>query len=440
MQRSKRVSANISTHSWDKVKVEDSEFELTDAQKDQLLIDPEEYASGFTHSDKPIKTGKLKASLVDDEVPVEQNTYRPIDKNPADAYLEEEAGLPVTYVESADDEYTDTEFGESEDDESEVAADNEEFSDLGSGDSEFEEFTPAAFDFVADAAGYDTEEEVEAEVEDTFELKPTNDEVAIVDADNIDDTDTELDFATIAKVVHVVKGNRIIASIGHASAIKASVGDVYLTPQFQEVVADTVSRRGLRKGLVASGFVLARTKLTSNKVQATVINAKVKASLTKHISAQAKKDKAMEQSLAIAAVGINRNFFKGASNQLRAALEEELVNAGVRGGSKIVRAMFNKHGVDYAHAILSLANKISAMPEEIRDAYAENFDLVSDEDLSEVEVESDYEEDDMEDFDPEPLSVSASLQNPIRRNVGVLLSATRSSEATAILSGTQSLI
>jgi hypothetical protein len=50
-----------------------------------------------------------------------------------------------------------------------------------------------------------------------------------------------LDFATIANVVHVVKGNRIIASIGRSSAIKASVGDVYLTPQFQEVVADTVT-------------------------------------------------------------------------------------------------------------------------------------------------------------------------------------------------------
>src|SRR6202008_2039930 len=88
---------------------------------------------------------------------------------------------------------------------------------------------------------------------------------------------------------------------------------------------------------------------------------------------------ATEQCMAIAAVGINRQFFKDTHNELRAALEEELQAAGVRGATKLVRHVFASKGVAYAKAIVTLATKLQAMPESTRNQFAEALDMTSEE-------------------------------------------------------------
>jgi AraC-like DNA-binding protein len=230
--------------------------------------------------------------------------------------------------------------------------------------------------------------------------------------------------------------------MGPSLARKVGMSDLYLSEQFQDVVSASMQAKGLRKGLVQSGFVLAKVKLAAaSKATAKAVQAKVEAQVNQKMQALARKDQAMEQCLAIAAVGINRRFFKNTDNELKASLETEFQRLGVRGAGNVIRAMFAQHGVSYAKAILTLANKISAMPEDVRNQYAEALDLTNDEDF---DVDAGLDEDDeVEDDDVEeiPTSVTAALVTPARRQTAALLKAgVKTTAAMSILSGDSSLV
>lgn len=447
-----------------------------------LLIDPPESANVRTHSSDDIRYRGSKrvpttAAIRDRQQTGPLNVHGlEHDVDPATGYLQEESGLPVVDVplmaseeDLDEDEFTEAElkadfdeddessdedleagsdefdFGSQVESSSEEDGDDEEFDDLEAGAEEFDD------EFETEASSdeeFDDLPDINAGADD-FDDLPEEDSIAVADVDEIPDQvdSEELNFATIANTIHVIRANRIIASIGSGSASKAGVADVYLKPQFQDVVVANVDAKGLRKGLVQSGFVLAKVAIKA-KATSRVVKAKVEAAVSTKLQALAKRDKALDQSMAIAAVGINRRFFKDANNELRDNLSTELVQAGVRGGQRIVHAMFAKYGVSYAKSIITLAKKISAMPEEMRDQYVEAFDMAEDEDMSEddIEAELDDEEEGMEDededsFEPIAASVTAALRSPVRRSAALLkASGGQSSAVLRILNGNQSLV
>jgi hypothetical protein len=444
MTMKKRVVAGTSTHFdvREKVVVPDSEFGVDNHQDDMdLLIDPQDNGSVRTHSDKDVvfrgsKKVPTTAAIRDEQRTGPQDVHGiDHDVDPAAGYLEKEAGMPVVEVPVSaefDDEF------ESEDGDIEADLD---------GDDEFDSLDPVEADDEFGDMGDETEleDDIAAEVEDDFVDMPDDESIAIADADEIaDQTDgDELQFATIANAVHVIHSNRILASIGPSSAKKAGVADVYMTPQYQDVVAANISNKGLRKGLVQSGFVLAKVAIKASKHTSKAVQAKVTAAINHKVEAMEKQNKAMSQAMAIAAVGINRRYFKDASNDLKTNLEAELVQAGLRGGQNIVRAMFAKHGVSYAKSILTLATRIAAMPEEMRNQYAEALDMTEDDDFSddiEADMDDGLDDDIEEDFDPIPASVTAALRSPVRRDAALLTAGVRSSAAMSILTGSQSLV
>lgn len=456
-----RVHSAVSTHSQSAVKVGDSEFDVENHQSDMLLIDPEEVSNVSTHSaDKPKFSGKrpVKAALTDEQRPAGGRIAQiPNEVDPSIGYLEKEAGMPVINNASMDEEEADEENVDAEfEDLADLGVTGEDSVEADTDDSEFDDLTADLDDIDdtdddMDAVGgpdVEVEDEVEtAEVEDApmaFEQDDSSeDAVALVDADAMaDDEVDDVAFATMANVVHVLKANRIIASMGPALARKVGMSDLYLSNQFQDVVSASMQQKGLRKGLVQSGFVLAKVKLAAaSKATAKVVKAKVEAQVNAKLEALARKDQTMEQCLAIAAVGINRRFFKNSENQLKASLETEFQRLGVRGAGNVIRAMFAQHGVSYAKSILTLANKISAMPEDVRNQYAEALDLTNDEDF---DVDAGLDEDDeVEDDDVEeiPTSVTAALVTPARRQTAALLKAgVKTTAAMSILSGDSSLV
>lgn len=470
MTKKSRVISATSTHSDGAVKQGSSESKVTNHQDDMLLIDPDEVGGGSTHSGetpkvKGAKKAPTTAAVRDEERPKGGRTAQiPNEVDPASGYLETEAGMPVidnTVAAEVDDE-VDTDEVEEVDPGDDVGDDEEleaEFEDLG--DLEGEEGVEAEFDDGSDDGMDDLgAPDVEAEFEDLDELEAADEgaeeplpfeedvadaeNVSLLDADAVSDEDADdLMFAVTANVVHVIRSNRIIASMGPATARKIQMHDVYLSDQFQDVVQASVDSKGLRKGLVQSGFVLAKVKLAAaSKATTKAIEAKVSARITAKVEALNRKDEALEQSLAIAAVGINRRYFKDTPNELRAALETELQTAGVRGASRMVQAAFQAHGVDYAKAILTLARRLSAMPEEVRNQYAEALDLTSDEEFD-VEAELDDEDDFDEDAEDMPTSVSAALLSPSRRSspqTASLLKAGTNSAAMSILTGDTPLV
>ena len=402
-------------------------------------LGPEDDEGGRTHSDKePTRNvKKLKASdslaIPDKEAP--GNTHS--EEEPAVGYLEKATGMPVinstpATVASFDDEI-DAEFGDLDREDDEFPEEVE--SDAEDGDGEGDDLEPLGAPEEHSAEEIAEPEEAPEAFE---EEQPADETVAVVDCDEVPEADdAELQFATIASVVHVIRANRIIASMGKVTAKRAGIDDVYLTQQFQDVVQASIESKGLRKGLVQSGFVLAKVKIGA-KATAKVVKASVDKQLSKKIEALAVREQALEQCLAIAAVGINRRFFKDQKNELKAGLETELLRAGVRGGPNIVRAMFAQYGVSYAKSILTLANKISEMPEEVRNQYASALDMTEDGDFEPEEASVDEEEE--EEFEDLPTSVSAALSTPVRRDRGTLLSAGIKSSALSILNGSQSLL
>ena len=452
-------AASTSTHSGDKVvEKPGSEFQLKNSQAGaQMLIDPEDTSSGNTHSADDLKIKGPKkvpttAAVTDQELtgPTDLHDIDP-EVNPGEGYQDDaENTLPVVEVPAAVEEVVedvaeDNPFAEEE------GVDEEFTEDLDEVSSEFDdEFADLpAMELESDADEL-TEDIAEEPVAEEFEVPMDETEtVALVDADEVEDTigdEDDFQFATIANVVHVIRANRIIASMGAVTAKRAGAADVYTTPQFQDVVVANIEAKGLRKGLVQSGFVLSRVKLSaSSKATSKAVTAKVEASVAKRVAILAAQEKAMEQSLAIAAVGINRRFFKDTTNELKANLETELAQLGVRGGQTLVRAMFAKYGVSYAKSILTLAKKISAMPQEMRDTYVDALDMT---DSAEEEILSeecdDLDEDEYADedgFDPIPATVSAALLHSPRRNVPSLLAAgVKTTAAMQILSGSQSLV
>lgn len=238
----------------------------------------------------------------------------------------------------------------------------------------------AEFDDFAEPQGEPNEVEDEALGLDNMEMANVDD-MNLMDVDGADDSAENMTTAAMGTVLHVIKANRIVASMTKKMAIKAGHGDHYLGDEFHEATMAECSTYGVRAGLKSMGFALAKV----NVGRSDVLNKRVE-SRTKQVTASIKRsnaasNEALGQCLAIAAVGINRQYFKDTRNELRAALEVELGSAGVRNASKLVRRVFASHGVDYAKAILTLANRLVGMPEETRNAFASALDMTSEGDF-----------------------------------------------------------
>jgi hypothetical protein len=288
----------------------------------------------------------------------------------------------------------------------------------------------------------------------------TADEMDLVDVDGEDDEGDDVVFASIGLSLKAIKGNRIIASLGKKRAIKAGVGDEYLSDEFSVATSAEMAKHGMRAGLAKQGFAMAKVNVARNETLNRRVELKAKQVTAAVRRNQASSNEALGQCLAIAAVGINRQYFKDTRNELRAALEDELEAAGVRQASRLVRRVFASKGIDYAKSILTLANKLVNMPEETRNAFASALDMTTgeldegeDEDTfgdssvpdfqgddgmdDEVEGGDDDFVDTFEEEESAPETIHAALRSPARNIRKTSVNAgTYSPTAQAILSGT----
>lgn len=281
---------------------------------------------------------------------------------------------------------------------------------------------------------------------------PGAEEMSILDVDGADDNPEDVVFANVGSSVKVIKANRIIASMNKVIAAKHGHEDMYMSEQFATVTEIEMAKHGVRAGLEKMGFVLA----TVNLGKAEVLNKRVEAKaqkLTAGIRAEAEAQfDVLEQALAIAAVGINKGFFKNQSNELRAALETELTAAGVRGHQKMLAHVFATKGIDFAKAILTVAKQVALMPAETRANFVQALDMIGEDGMFgdssppdfQSQITAGHEEDDefaQDVFDDgaSPSSVQAALLRPatnLRSRNEVSAKATGYSvSAAAILSG-----
>lgn len=243
----------------------------------------------------------------------------------------------------------------------------------------------------------------------------SNLEMPLVDVDNIADDVEDVMFASIDNTKIAIHSNRIIATLDNETAIKASVDDEYMSDEFDEATLAECKQKGLRAGLRAMGFTLATVKFNANKQ----IQAKVKAEniafRKSQIDAFKARQSVMAQCFAIASTGLNRNAFTDFANPLRNELEAKLKIAGVRDASRIVRAAFEKCGIEYTKTLMAAAEKISELPEDSRNGLLASLDMTQEpEEEEEVEADPSLYGDPVGDD-----SVEAALLNPIKAKVSV---------------------
>ncbi len=392
-KRLKQVAAakSTSTHGGneDKLNIEEGDVKALNHMSVDTLTDPEDYTSGDTHTSVTAKAKKVKAAEESTNVGTLDN-----DEDPAAGVLENAS------ADGEDDE--DDELGDDNDVDASFDAPDEDLENnnaatpLTAEDGAMEDDWDAPPPDAGLAADIDEADDVELDDEAGADFVAPPDpednvggeELALLDVDETVDTDVgDVAFASFGTRLMVVKANRIIASMTARMAKASGREDVYLTDQFQEVTASELGKKGLRRGLKTMGFALAKV----NVAKTNVVNARVQLEVTKTTAAvrkvAASKEAAFQQSLTIAAVGINRRYFNEQPNELKAHLEAELQRAGVRGGSKMLQRAFASFGPAYAKSIVELANKISAMPQESRDGFVAALDLTSDDmDMPEEDV------------------------------------------------------
>lgn len=382
----------------------DANVENNDKPRRLSVDEAEADSGGSTHTSITANAKKVKAEGPGPSQIVD------IDVDPSEGYLEDEV---VAKDENADEFIGDDVVSEA-DDTSETFVTNNEDPDVliaeGADADEWDPVDESDVDVEVDAEEEDELEEVDVELPDD-----DPDAMSLMDVDEMDDTLEDVTFASVGSTVHVIKANRIIASINKKLVAKHH-SDLYKSDQFHRTVAFEIKKQGLRKALAHFGFRAAQVNFT----KAALINKRVEAKVKEQRAAldvlAASKEKRFEQALTIAAVGINRNMFKGVTNELRAALEDQLLAMGVRDAKRIVARLFKEHGVAYAKAILEQGKKISSMTDHVRNEFAAALDITEDpedpEDDLMADIADEAEEADEDWEEMEATTVQASLQRP----------------------------
>lgn len=239
----------------------------------------------------------------------------------------------------------------------------------------------------------------------------------LVDIDGVKDSVEDLLFASVDKTKLAIHNNRIVATLDEESAKQVSADDIYLDDEYDEATMAEVKMKGLRAGLRSMGYKLSTVSMkASAQVKANVakLTASAKAEMKAKVEA---RDKVLHDSLILAAVGLNRNIFKDYENSLRNELVASLQNAGVRNASRMVRAAFEKYGIDYSKKLMTIASDIAELPEETREGLATQLDMTleADEDImADPNLYGDPVTEAEEDEDLSMPSVEAALRNPIK--------------------------
>ena len=236
------------------------------------------------------------------------------------------------------------------------------------------------------AAPFDQVEELEDATNQTDEMPFQEVEAgeSLVDALDMDDTDKELSFVRL--------GGRLVAAKAHvtiASLTEDDAGDnaeLMGTDAFEQAVRHVTATKGLRQALASFGFRHIKAKVVTKAS----VNKQVEAATFKLTAASKAAKATYVESLAIASAGIARGLIRK-NVALKAAMQTELEALGVRNSKSVVATMFAKHGLEFAKAILSEADRISASSAEYRkdlqqaladDVSPESFEIVDEDEES----------------------------------------------------------
>lgn len=171
--------------------------------------------------------------------------------------------------------------------------------------------------------------------------------------------------------------NQMPIALANVHTVNEAVRTIFGNEKFKMAALASVKEHGVEEGLTAIGFEPINPDLNIPAVvEATVMadaQAKVDAALAESATNVKQLSERFGAALATAAMGINRNAIKGASNPIRDNLIASLSAAGVSNAETLVNNAFAAHSDTYSKILISQASVIAAKPLEVQNSLAETI-------------------------------------------------------------------
>ena len=147
---------------------------------------------------------------------------------------------------------------------------------------------------------------------------------------------------------------------------------VFASGHFQQLVLDAVASAGLVNGLRACGFAGVTVSVPVKQAINSAVAAAQATAEAEAAKARAEHAELFTQSVSMAAVALNKNFFSERRNPLRAAIIDSCVNSGMSlaAATGVADSAMAVAGTDYAGELLDLTEKFMEDPPEFRAAMA----------------------------------------------------------------------
>ena len=171
--------------------------------------------------------------------------------------------------------------------------------------------------------------------------------------------------------------NQMPIAIANVHNVNETVRTIFGSEKFKMAALASTNEHGVEEGLTAIGFEPINPDLNIPAiVTATVAEeaqAKVDAAIADSETQVAQLSERFGAALATAAMGINRNVIKGASNPIRDNLIASLSAAGLGNAEQLVNNAFASHSDSYSKILIAQASNIAAKPLEIQNSLAETI-------------------------------------------------------------------
>jgi len=205
-----------------------------------------------------------------------------------------------------------------------------------------------------------TDAETPVESPDPMGMVDSGEGEPLVDALDLDDTEEDLSFVSVTSRLVAMKGHVAIASLRPEDA--GTNADLIENSSFHSTIAHVASKQGLRKALASVGFRPIRIQ----SLTAATVAKKVQAAQQSAVNSAATNAATFTESLALAAAGLARNFWKNHDLPLQAALVEELRAVGARNPERIAAKVIAASLVPTAKTLADVSCHLNSLPETAR--------------------------------------------------------------------------
>lgn len=215
---------------------------------------------------------------------------------------------------------------------------------------------------------------------------------------------------------------------GVSSVIVAVVGGVpvahkantnqqasFAEPRYINAMRSTLANRGIRETISKFDMTPIMVRVDTAKWKANEVAKAVEEAKVVQTASVLQDKETLRQSLSIAAVGLNKSFFRNHTHALKAAMFDTLVAAGFKNPASVIDTAFANACDAYNRTLVDLAFDIASKPTDVRNSLAETIDVAN---YLKVQADADVEDEEMMDEEEGRADeLEATLSKPVTARV-----------------------